>query len=47
VILSTVEMHTGGEPTRIVVDGWPRLRRQDLLDKRREARCDSTGCAAA
>ena len=23
MILSTVEMHTGGEPTRIVVDGWP------------------------
>jgi proline racemase len=38
VILSTVEMHTGGEPTRIVVDGWPRLAGKTLLDKRREAR---------
>jgi trans-L-3-hydroxyproline dehydratase len=38
VILSTVEMHTGGEPTRIVVDGWPRLTGKTLLDKRREAR---------
>jgi proline racemase len=38
VILSTVEMHTGGEPTRIVVDGWPRLAGRTLLDKRREAR---------
>jgi len=37
VILSTVEMHTGGEPTRIVVDGWPRLGGKTLLDKRREA----------
>ena len=38
VILSTVEMHTGGEPTRIVVDGWPRFAGRTLLDKRREAR---------
>ena len=37
MILSTVEMHTGGEPTRIVVDGWPRLHGASLLDKRREA----------
>jgi len=38
VILSTVEMHTGGEPTRIVVDGWPRFESADLLGKRREAK---------
>jgi len=38
VILSTVEMHTGGEPTRIVVDGWPRFAGRTLLDKRREAK---------
>jgi proline racemase len=38
MILSTVEMHTGGEPTRIVVDGWPRLVGKTLLDKRREAK---------
>jgi len=38
VIISTVEMHTGGEPTRIIVDGWPRLSGKTLLDKRREAR---------
>ncbi len=38
MILSTVEMHTGGEPTRIVVDGWPRLAGGTLLDKRRDAR---------
>jgi trans-L-3-hydroxyproline dehydratase len=38
MILSTVEMHTGGEPTRIVVDGWPRLTGKTLLDKRREAK---------
>jgi hypothetical protein len=33
VILSTVEMHTGGEPTRIIVGGW-RIS-ADALDKRR------------
>jgi trans-L-3-hydroxyproline dehydratase len=38
MILSTVEMHTGGEPTRIVVDGWPAFSGKTLLDKRREAR---------
>jgi len=38
MIVSTVEMHTGGEPTRIIVDGWPRLSGKTLLDKRREAR---------
>jgi trans-L-3-hydroxyproline dehydratase len=38
VILSTIEMHTGGEPTRIIVDGWPRMSGRTLLDKRREAK---------
>ena len=36
MILSTVEMHTGGEPTRIIVDGWPKLGAPTLLGKRRE-----------
>jgi len=38
VIISTVEMHTGGEPTRIIVDGWPKFEGRTLLDKRREAK---------
>ena len=38
MILSTVEMHTGGEPTRIIVDGWPSFAGKTLLDKRREAK---------
>ncbi len=38
MIVSTVEMHTGGEPTRIVVDGWPAFSGRTLLDKRREAK---------
>ncbi|HZQ00069.1 MAG TPA: proline racemase family protein [Reyranella sp.] len=36
MIISTVEMHTGGEPTRIIVDGWPALSSPTLLGKRRE-----------
>ena len=36
MILSTVEMHTGGEPTRIIVDGWPALAAPTLLGKRHE-----------
>ncbi|TAJ86283.1 MAG: proline racemase [Reyranella sp.] len=31
-------MHTGGEPTRIIVDGWPVFSGKTLLDKRREAK---------
>jgi proline racemase len=38
MIISTVEMHTGGEPTRIIVDGWPKLSGKTLLDKRRAAK---------
>jgi proline racemase len=31
-------MHTGGEPTRIIVDGWPKFSGKTLLAKRREAK---------
>ena len=36
--IETVEMHTGGEPVRIVVRGYPRLQGRTLLEKRRDAR---------
>jgi trans-L-3-hydroxyproline dehydratase len=36
--ISTVEMHTAGEPTRSVVGGWPRREGATLLQKRREAK---------
>jgi proline racemase len=36
--IETVEMHTGGEPVRIVVSGYPELPGATLLDKRRAAR---------
>jgi trans-L-3-hydroxyproline dehydratase len=36
--IRTVEMHTGGEPVRIVVDGYPAIDGGTILDKRRRAR---------
>lgn len=36
-VFETVEMHTGGEPVRIVVAGYPELNAPTLLEKRREA----------
>ncbi len=36
-ILRTIDMHTGGEPTRIIVGGWPGFEAPTLLGKRREA----------
>ena len=35
--LDVVDMHTAGEPARIVVGGYPRLTGATILDKRREA----------
>jgi len=36
--IETVEMHTGGEPVRIIVSGYPELKGRTLLEKRRDAR---------
>ena len=36
--IETCEMHTGGEPVRIITGGYPRLTGRTILDKRREAR---------
>jgi proline racemase len=36
--IRTTEMHTGGEPVRIVEGGYPALEGATLLDKRRDAR---------
>src|SRR3712207_4213063 len=35
--LHVVDMHTAGEPVRIVVGGYPELRGRTILDKRRDA----------
>ena len=36
--ITTVEMHTGGEPVRIITGGYPALEGATLLEKRRHAR---------
>ncbi len=36
--ITTVEMHTGGEPVRIVTGGYPAPRGATVLDKRRDAK---------
>jgi len=36
--IETVEMHTGGEPVRIVTSGYPRIEGRTILEKRRFAR---------
>lgn len=36
--IRTVEMHTGGESVRIVVDGYPELGGDTIMEKRRDAR---------
>ena len=33
--IETVEMHTGGEPVRIIVRGYPEIKGSDILEKRR------------
>lgn len=38
VEIRTVEMHTGGEPVRIVTDGYPPIEGRTILDKRRYVR---------
>src|SRR5690606_2585633 len=38
IVLETVEMHTGGEPVRIVTAGYPPVEGATILDKRRDAR---------
>src|ERR1041384_5566291 len=36
--IETIEMHTGGEPVRIVVSGYPEIPGATILAKRRHAR---------
>ena len=33
--ISTVDMHTGGEPLRILVDGYPEVKGETILEKRK------------
>jgi len=38
IVIETVEMHTGGEPVRIVTAGYPPVPGDTILDKRRHVR---------
>lgn len=38
LLIETVEMHTGGEPLRIIVKGYPKPEGSTILDKRRYLR---------
>jgi len=33
VTITTVEMHTGGEPLRIITSGYPAIKGETILDK--------------
>ena len=33
--IKTIDMHTGGEPLRVIVDGFPELKRNSVLERRR------------
>src|SRR5690242_2918189 len=33
--ITTIDMHTGGEPLRVIVDGLPQIEGQNVLEKRR------------
>jgi trans-L-3-hydroxyproline dehydratase len=35
MVLRTIDMHTGGEPLRVIVDGLPEIEGDTILDKRR------------
>ena len=35
--IKTIEAHTGGEPLRIIIDGYPKLKGETLLEKRNDA----------
>lgn len=36
--ISVVEMHTGGEPLRVILSGYPEVKGESLLEKRRYVR---------
>ena len=38
VVIKTREMHTGGQPVRIAVSGYPEIKGDTILDKRRYAK---------
>ena len=38
--IQTIDAHTGGEPLRIIISGFPKLKGETLLEKRSSAKND-------
>ena len=36
IAIKTIDMHTGGEPLRIIIDGFPELKGNSVLEYRRD-----------
>ena len=36
--IKTIDMHTGGEPLRVIIDGYPPIEGNKILEKRRYVR---------
>ncbi|MCB0165356.1 MAG: proline racemase family protein, partial [Anaerolineae bacterium] len=36
--ITTIDLHTGGEPLRVIIDGWPTMPGRTILEKRRYAK---------
>ena len=36
--IKTIDAHTGGEPLRIIIDGYPELSGNTILEKRKDAK---------
>lgn len=36
--ITTIDLHTGGEPLRVIIDGWPAMPGRTVLEKRRYAK---------
>ena len=45
--LRTIDAHTAGEPLRVIVDGWPKIEGETILEKRRFARAHHDGLRRA
>ena len=45
--IQTIDAHTGGEPLRIIISGYPELKGKTLLEKRADAKVNHDGIREA
>ena len=43
VIIKTIDMHTGGEPVHVILEGYPLLKEATVLDHRNYFKSDQRG----